>query len=87
MISSSLSLFLKERFMELSDLYQVRVCNTCGLFASKVLNKEVWGCNGCKNYTDISVVQLPYAFKLMIQELQAINILSRIRTKNTVYFD
>ena len=87
MISSGMSLFLKERFMDLSDLYTVKVCNTCGLFASKVINKNVWGCNACKNYTDVSTVQMPYAFKLMIQELQAINILPRIRTKNTVYYD
>jgi DNA-directed RNA polymerase beta subunit len=86
-ISYGASLFLKERFMELSDIYQVKVCNTCGLFASKMINKNVWGCSGCKNYTDISLVEMPYAFKLMIQELQAINILPRIRTKNTIYTD
>jgi DNA-directed RNA polymerase II subunit RPB2 len=80
-------MFLKERFMELSDIYQVRVCNTCGLFASKLINKNVWGCSACKNYTDIALVEMPYAFKLMIQELQAINILPRIRTSDTIYTD
>jgi DNA-directed RNA polymerase beta subunit len=86
-ISYGAGLFLKERFMELSDIYQVKICNSCGLFASKMINKNVWGCSGCKNYTDISLVEMPYAFKLMIQELQAINILPRIRTTNTVYTD
>jgi DNA-directed RNA polymerase II subunit RPB2 len=87
MISYGSSLFLKERFMELSDIYQVKICNNCGLFASKLINKNVWGCSSCKNYTDIALVEMPYAFKLMIQELQAINILPRIRTKNTIYTD
>jgi DNA-directed RNA polymerase II subunit RPB2 len=87
MISAGMSLFLKERFMELSDIYTVKVCNSCGLFASKVVNKNVWCCNACKNFTDVSTVQMPYAFKLLIQEAQAINILPRIRTKNTVYYD
>jgi len=86
-IGHGVSLFLKERFVETSDQYTVHICNKCGLFASKMINKNVWGCWSCKNYTDVSKVSIPYAFKLLIQELQSINILPRIKTRRTMFMD
>lgn len=84
-IAHGVATFLKERFVETSDKYSVHVCDTCGLFASKLINKNVYGCWSCKNYTKVSKVVIPYAFKLLIQELQAINILPRIRTKRNMF--
>lgn len=81
MVAHGLSQFLKERFMEASDKYIMFVCNKCGLIARKMIDKNVYTCDSCKNSKDISKVCVPYAFKLMIQELMAINILPRIRTK------
>ena len=84
MISHGLSSFLKERLMDTSDKYSTYVCNNCGIFATKMLNKPIWTCYNeeCKNKTKISVskINIPYAFKLLVQELMAINILPRIRT-------
>jgi hypothetical protein len=79
MISHGLSQFLKERFMETSDSYIIHICNNCGLFARKVIDSNYYICDSCKESKDISQVALPYAFKLMVQELMSINILPRIK--------
>jgi intein/homing endonuclease len=79
MISHGLSQFLKERFMETSDAYIVHVCDNCGLFARKVIDSNHYICDSCRETKKISTVSLPYAFKLMVQELLAINIMPRIR--------
>ena len=79
MISHGLSQFLKERFMETSDPYIVHVCDNCGLFARKVIDSNHYICDSCRETKKISTVSLPYAFKLMVQELLAINIMPRIR--------
>jgi len=90
MIAHGLGKFLKERLLETSDVYHCHVCNKCGLFAQRMLRndtinspskKDVYYCGACKNYTDISKIRIPYAFKLFIQELLAINICPRIRVK------
>ena len=51
------------------------------MFATKMPKKEVWHCTNCKNSTKISKVILPYAFKLLIQELMSVNILPRLKVK------
>lgn len=83
MISHGLSQFLKERFMETSDLYHMHICNKCGLIARKVIHKKHYTCDVCKDSKDIALVAVPYAFKLMVQELMAINILPRLRAKGS----
>ena len=85
MISHGMSQFLKERFMETSDGYTMHVCNSCGMIAHKQMQKNAFICNNCKNTTDISKIKIPYAFKLMMQELMAINILPKINTHKDAY--
>lgn len=80
MISHGLSQFLKERFMETSDPYIVRICDNCGLFARKVIDSNHYICDSCRETKKISTIALPYAFKLMVQELLAINIMPRLKT-------
>jgi DNA-directed RNA polymerase beta subunit len=43
--------------------------------------KDVWACNSCKDNPEVSKIAIPYAFKLFVQELMAINILPRIKVK------
>ncbi|AYV77285.1 MAG: DNA-directed RNA polymerase subunit beta [Barrevirus sp.] len=89
-IGHGIAKFLKERLLEASDVYHCYVCNQCGLFAQRMLRKDnkpyptkkdIYYCQGCRNYTDISKIRIPYAFKLLIQELMAMNICPRIKTK------
>ena len=35
-------------------------------------------CKTCNNSTDFALVELPYAYKLMSQELQTINVIPRL---------
>jgi len=85
MVAHGMGQFLKERMMETSDITKVYVCDDCGLFASKVIDKDYYSCKACKNTTRISAVVIPHACKLLFQELMAVNILPRIRTEKTIY--
>ncbi|KAM0672925.1 subunit B of DNA-directed RNA polymerase [Ordospora colligata] len=75
-ISHGASAFLKERLMDVSDAYSCYVCDVCGLLAMG--GNKTNECKGCNNTTDISMVEIPYAFKLLLQELMAMNIAPRI---------
>ena len=44
-------------------------------------DKHVHICNQCGNRTDFAYVELPYACKLMFQELITMNVAPRIMTK------
>jgi DNA-directed RNA polymerase II subunit RPB2 len=86
--------FLKEKLMDTSDAYSTFVCDRCGLFAQRLNRKEnkshssskdIYFCPACKNYTEISKIMIPYAFKLLIQELMAMNIASRIIVQKDIY--
>jgi DNA-directed RNA polymerase II subunit RPB2 len=85
MVAHGIGQFLKERLMETSDITKVHVCDECGRFASKVFDKDYYYCEGCNNSTRISAVSMPYACKLLFQEITSVNILPRIRTKQSVY--
>jgi DNA-directed RNA polymerase II subunit RPB2 len=80
-IAHGSAFLLREKLLEASDKYTTYVCNICGLFATKMPKKEVWHCTSCKNSTRISKVILPYAFKLLMQELMSVNILPRLKVK------
>ena len=87
MIAHGASRFCRERLYDASDKYSVYVCKKCGLTASyndgkkKGLDFTVHLCRTCGNKTDFARVEIPYAFKLMSQELQTINVATRIMTE------
>jgi DNA-directed RNA polymerase beta subunit len=66
--------FLKERLMECSDNYRVFVCKQCGFMANVNPEKKLYACRNCKNNTDFSEIRIPYACKLMMQEVQTMSI-------------
>ena len=70
MIAHGMAQFIKERMMETSDITKVYICDECGLFAAKVIDKDYHWCKGCHNSNRISAVVMPYAAKLLFQELE-----------------
>ena len=74
--------FTKSRMYEVSDKYQVYVCKSCGMIASYNDKLHIHNCNTCDNRSDFSYVEIPYACKLLFQELMTMNIAPRIITKN-----
>ena len=90
MIAHGMSRFCKERLYDVSDKYSVHVCKRCGLIASYndgdkrkgcAVDFAVHLCKTCGNTTDFAKVNIPYAYKLMAQELQTINVVPRIMTE------
>ena len=81
MASHGAARFVKERLYDSSDAFSVYVCNKCGLIASFNNNKNIHICKTCQNRTDFKYVEIPYACKLMFQELISMNIAPRILTK------
>jgi DNA-directed RNA polymerase II subunit RPB2 len=68
-ISQGTSIFLKERLFDMSDPYQVWVCTACG----HMINNGVDECALCGSDQRCRM-NLPYASKLLFQELNAMGI-------------
>lgn len=73
--------FLKERMMECSDNYRIFVCRKCGLPAIVNPERNIYCCKNCKNNTDFAQVRIPFASKLLFQEIQSMNISTRFLTQ------
>ena len=78
LISFGAASTIKERLMDLSDKFKTVVCDNCGLLAVGNPVKKIWVCKACKG-KGISWVYLPYAFKLLQQELYAVGIAPRLK--------
>jgi DNA-directed RNA polymerase II subunit RPB2 len=78
MVSHGASRFTKERLYDASDSFSVHICNKCGLIAPYNDKLNIHMCRVCDNRTDFKYVEIPYACKLLFQELTTMNIAPRI---------
>jgi len=74
LIGHGISKFLKEKMLDTSDNYRLFVCKNCGMTANSNPTKNSYKCSYCKTTADIVQIRIPYAFKLLSQELQTMNI-------------
>lgn len=76
LIGHGASSLLMERLMFSSDAYDTLVCKDCGIVGG-------WDgyCPYCKSRTGIVEVKMPYACKLLFQELMAMNVVPRVRVE------
>lgn len=74
--------FIKERLFHLSDEYATYFCDRCGFFATANFKKHIFKCGNC-DYDKLNKISLPYACKIIFQELMAMGIVPRVR-KNPI---
>lgn len=81
MVSHGAARFTRGRMYDASDKYQVYVCKKCGLIASYNDQLHIHYCRTCDNRVDFAYVEIPYACKLLFQELITMNVVPRIMTE------
>jgi len=73
LVAYGASNLLLERLMISSDACTPSVCRKCGLFCGR----PDW-CKFCSSAEYVTVVRLPYACKLLFQEMQSMNVCCRL---------
>lgn len=78
-VSHGASLVLKERFD--SDKTIVPVCEKCGMIAIRNEFKKKSYCPVCGEGTEVSNIEISYAFKLLLDEIKALGIFPKLVLK------
>ncbi|KAK9821215.1 hypothetical protein WJX81_000849 [Elliptochloris bilobata] len=78
LIGYGASMLLLERLMISSDQFEVHVCTHCGLMGYYDARLKVAVCPSTKSPDHMASMKLPYACKLLFQELQSMNIVPRL---------
>jgi DNA-directed RNA polymerase beta subunit len=79
LVAHGASLLLKERYD--SDKVILPICTKCGAQGKEDHLKKKFICNVC-NSEDIEPVEVSYAFKLLLEELQGLHINTTFELKN-----
>ena len=84
LVGNGAAMLIRERLLEESDKCNVLVCEDCGLFGvyDKIGNKMF--CPICGEASEISTIEMAYAFKLLIEELKSMCIVPRLILKDKV---
>ena len=80
MVSHGAARFTRGRMYDASDKYSVHSCKKCGLIAAYNDEMRIHHCRVCDNRTDFAYIEIPYACKLLFQELNTMNIAPRFIT-------
>ncbi|MBN2052634.1 DNA-directed RNA polymerase subunit B [Candidatus Woesearchaeota archaeon] len=79
-VAHGASLLLKERFD--SDKTEVPICENCGLIAIYDTRKNSYFCPMCGENTEISNIEMSYAFKLILDEFKSLTIYPKLKLKS-----
>jgi DNA-directed RNA polymerase II subunit RPB2 len=81
-IAHGVSLVVKERLMGVSDASLLGVCEICGLMGQPGGARNGARCSNCKHTGEsMQTIEIPYASKLLFQELMAMNMSVRFGLK------
>lgn len=80
MISHGAATFTKERMYDASDKYSLHVCKECGNIAVYNEEMKIYNCRLCENRVNFAKVNIPYAYKLLTQELITMHAMPRFIT-------
>jgi len=83
-IAYGASMILKDRLLDESDKSDVFICERCGLIAYHDVKQRKYYCRVCGDKSKVSSVSIAYAFKLLLQEMQSLNIAPRLLIKETL---
>jgi DNA-directed RNA polymerase III subunit RPC2 len=67
---------LLERLLLSSDVFYAPVCGRCGLIVQKG-----W-CGACRSGEEVVSIRMPYACKLLFQEMQAMNVVAKMNIQH-----
>jgi len=81
LIAYGASMILKDRLLDESDKSDMLVCERCGLVAYHDAKQRKFVCKICGEKAIIDSVSVAYAFKLLLQEMQSLNIAPRLLIK------
>lgn len=84
LIAYGASMLIFERLMLSADPFKAQVCRVCGLLGYYNNKLKAGVCSTCKNGDNISTMKLPYACKLLFQELQSMNIVPRLKLTEAI---
>jgi DNA-directed RNA polymerase III subunit RPC2 len=76
LIAYGASQLLLERLMISSDAHDVDICEVCGL-----MGYQGW-CQTCQSTRGVTKMTMPYAAKLLVQELLSMNVLVRLKLED-----
>jgi DNA-directed RNA polymerase II subunit RPB2 len=93
LISHGASAVLKDRLLDVSDIYKTPVCEQCGNFAipappkqkevAKLLGTKTEAyCLHCKSTSSVKTVVMPYAFSVLARDLEAYHISMHMELTN-----
>jgi hypothetical protein len=82
LISHGAARFLRERMYDVSDKFSIYCCKKCGFISVYNEDKNIRQCRTCDNRHDFAYVEIPYAYKLLSQELNVMNIAPRLIIKD-----
>ncbi len=84
LIAYGASMILKDRLLDESDKSDIFVCERCGLVAYQEQKHNRYVCRVCGDKAKVSSVSVAYAFKLLLQEMQSLNVAPRLLIREKV---
>ncbi|GBF36753.1 DNA-directed RNA polymerase subunit B' [Methanofervidicoccus abyssi] len=90
LIGHGAALLLKERLFDESDPYECYICSNCGEIAIYDHRKGIKYCQVCGEMEDaqsnkkIPKVKMPYAFKLLLDELKSMGINPKLKIRDRI---